>query len=316
MGKAGLVSVIIINYNGCDLLKECLSSVTAQSYAPIEIIVVDNGSVDSSVEFLRNNYPQVKLILNKENLGFAEAANQGILKAKGEFIALLNNDACADPHWISSLVKVMLENPQIGSCASKLINYNDHKIIDAVGLLLHRAGFAKSRAHQQVDSGQFDIIEEVFACHGAAAFYRKKMLEEIGLFDADYFAYNEEFDLGLRAQLAGFRCLYVPQAVVYHQGGKTRAKQDEEFRLYHMERNRLWTIFKDWPIGFFFFCFPYFLKYELEILLNLNKYNKKAVIKARIDFLKRLPQILKKRYYIQRKRKVSIKYLRNLIKNN
>lgn len=278
-----------------------------QTYRDLETIVVDNGSSDGSQDFVRTNYPAVTLIENAGNTGFAPAANQGIEASGSEFVALLNNDTRVEPEWIARLVEAIRSDETVGSCASKQMDFFRPGIIDAAGLVFFRGGYAGSRGHAKKDEGQFDAQAPVFGAHGASAFYRRSMLDQVGLFDADYFAYNEEFDLSLRAQLFGWKCLYVPGAVVYHKQGATRARQDRRFLVYHMERNRIFTIIKDYPWGLILATLSFLLKYELDILWRLVAGGETALFRARLDVMRSLPHLLRKRRLIQKNRVLSVR---------
>jgi GT2 family glycosyltransferase len=244
-----LLSVIVLNWNGKRFLDECLSSLRAQTYKDFEVILVDNGSNDGSVEFIKDKYGElVTLIENERNLGFATGNNQGIRAAKGDYILLLNNDTRVDPRWMEELVKVAEKDRTIGMCASKILCYDDPRVIDNVGHLLYRDGLNRGRGRLEKDVGQYEEIEEVLFPSGCAALYRREMLEEIGLFDDDFFAYGDDTDLGLRGRWAGWRCLYVPQAVVYHKySGSTGSYSP--FKAFYVERNRLWIALKFFPRG-------------------------------------------------------------------
>jgi GT2 family glycosyltransferase len=314
MREQPLVSVIILNHNGRHMLKVCLDSVVAQRYGNLEIILVDNGSSDASVEFVRENYPaRVQVIANSGNLGYVLAANQGIECSKGEFLVVLNNDTRADKEWIAHLVRKALSDPDIGICASKQLKFDDPRIIDSAGVRLFRGGYARDRGKGEVDRGQYEITQEMFGAAGASAFYRRAMLDRIGLFDKDYFAYCEEFDLCFRALLYGWLCVYVPDAVVYHMGGATRARKDERFLIYYIERNRIFTIIKNYPLKLFLLTLPYLLKYELDILMRFFMRFEKEVMTARFDALKLLPKMLAKRRLVQISRKIPVSRLRSFI---
>ncbi len=243
-----LPSVIVLNWNGKRFLDECLSSLRAQTYKDFEVILVDNGSNDGSVEFIKGKYGGlVTLIENERNLGFATGNNQGIRAAKGDYILLLNNDTKVDPRWMEKLVKVAEEDRTVGMCASKILCYDDPRVIDNVGHLIYRDGLNRGRGRLEKDMGQYEEIEEVLFPSGCAALYRREMLEEIGLFDDDFFAYGDDTDLGLRGRWAGWRCLYVPQAVVYHKySGSTGSYSP--FKAFYVERNRVWIALKFFPL--------------------------------------------------------------------
>ncbi|MDD4941117.1 MAG: glycosyltransferase family 2 protein [Candidatus Omnitrophica bacterium] len=313
MGREPLVSVIILNYNGKHLLGVCLDSVMAQSYPGLEMIVVDNGSGDASAEFVRNNYATVKVLANGSNLGYVKAANQGIRCSAGEFVVVLNNDTRVDPFWVERLVRAARTDHSIGICASKQLNFFNPNIIDSAGIMLLRGGYARDRGRGEADRGQYDTAGEIFGAAGASAFYRRSMLDEIGIFDEDYFAYCEEFDLCFRAQLAGWKCVFVPDALVYHMSGQTRAARDERFLVYYVERNRLWTLIKDYPVRLFLLHWPFLLKYEIDILMRFVGRYEKEVFFARLDALRLLPRMLARRAAIQRRRRIRISRLRAYI---
>ena len=242
-----LVSVIVVNWNGKAYLGECLESLRSQKFFDFEIIVVDNGSTDGSTELVRSHFPECLLIQNPFNYGFARGNNQGIEKAKGRYIALLNNDAQAESDWLGELVKAAEKDPRIGMVASKIYLQGGRKIIDNVGHLIYRDGLNRGRGRLEVDRGQFDQKEEVFFPSGCAALYRREMLEEIGLFDEDFFAYGDDTDLGLKGRLAGWKCLYVPTAVVSHRYSQSSGSYSP-FKAFYVERNRVWIAVKYFPL--------------------------------------------------------------------
>jgi len=249
--KSPCVSVIVVNWNGKNCLGECLESLCNQSFLDFEIIVVDNGSTDGSIEIVRSRFPECRIILNPSNYGFAKGNNQGINEAKGKYIALLNNDAQADRHWLEELVKAAEDNSRVGMLASKIYLHGRGKVIDNVGHLIYRDGLNRGRGRLEVDHGQFDQKEEVLFPSGCAAFYRRDMLEEIGLFDEDFFAYGDDTDLGLKGRLAGWKCLYVPTAVVFHRYSQSSGSYSP-FKAFYVERNRFWIAVKYFPLPLLF----------------------------------------------------------------
>ena len=242
-----LVSVVIVNWNGKALLGECLDSLRVQTCQDLEIVLVDNGSQDGSSEFVREQYPGVKLISLKENRGFAGGNNAGISVAEGKYIALLNNDTKADPEWIAQLIAVAETTPSAGMWASKILSYDDPGIIDNTGLLIYRDGLARGRGRLETDKGQYDAQGEVLLPSGCAALYRKSVLDEIGLFDEDFFAYADDVDLGLRIRLAGWGCVYVPTAKVYHKYSSSSSAYSP-LKAFLVERNRIWVLLKYYPV--------------------------------------------------------------------
>jgi GT2 family glycosyltransferase len=243
-----LVSVIIVNWNGKKYLADCLPSLRAQTFSDYEVILVDNGSTDGSVEWMQGNFPGwVRVLVNDRNEGFSGGNNRGIRATSGKYIALLNNDARADSHWLEELVKVAEENPRAGMLACKIYLQGDSKIIDNVGHLIYRDGLNRGRGRLEVDRGQYEKIEEVFFPSGCAALYRREMLEEVGLFDEDFFAYGDDTDLGLKGRWAGWKCLYVPKAVVHHRYSQSSGAYSA-LKAFYVERNRVWIGVKFLPL--------------------------------------------------------------------
>jgi GT2 family glycosyltransferase len=218
-----LVSVVVVNWNRKDLLRACLASLGRQTGVESETIVVDNGSTDDSAGLAAGEFG-ARVIRNAENRGFCAANNQGIRAARGEFIALLNNDAEAEPGWLAALLRACASRPDVGMAASKVLVWEDPTRIDKAGHLIFPDGQNRGRGSGTLDRGQYDREEEVLWPDGSAAMYRKTMLDQIGGFDEDFFAYGDDAELGLRARIAGWRCVYTPDAVVRHHRGSTMGK--------------------------------------------------------------------------------------------
>jgi GT2 family glycosyltransferase len=240
-----LITVVIVNWNRKELLRACLISLAGQKDVSFETIVVDNGSSDGSADMAEREFG-ARVIRNKENRGFCAANNQGIAAARGAFIALLNNDAEADPDWLAQLHRACTHAPRFGMAASKILVWENPKLIDKAGHLIFPDGQNRGRGTGMIDAGQFDGEEEVLWPDGCAAMYRKEMLDEIGGFDEDFFAYGDDAELGLRARIAGWRCWYAPRAVVRHPRGATMGKGSGA-RLKLIERNRLLLALKLFP---------------------------------------------------------------------
>lgn len=239
-----MITVVIVNWNRANLLRACLQSLRGQAGEPFETIVVDNGSTDESRETAREFGAQ--LICNQTNLGFCAANNQGIAAASGEFVALLNNDAEAEPGWLAALYRACSRSPEVGMAASKVLVWEDPTRIDKAGHLIFPDGQNRGRGAGALDRGQFDREEEVLWPDGCAAMYRKSMLDRIGGFDEDFFAYGDDAELGLRARIAGWKCVYAPDAVVRHHRGSTMGKGSVD-RLALIERNRVLLALKLFP---------------------------------------------------------------------
>jgi GT2 family glycosyltransferase len=240
-----LISVLVVNWNRKDLLRACLLSLRRQTGVPFEIIVIDNGSSDGSADLAEQQF-NARVIRNRENRGFCAANNQGIACAKGEFIALLNNDAEAEPGWLAALHDACSRAPDVGMVASKVLVWEEPGRIDKVGHLIFPDGQNRGRGSGALDQGQFEKEEEVLWPDGCAAMYRKSMLDQIGGFDEDFFAYGDDAELGLRARIAGWKCIYTARAVVRHHRGATMGKGSPE-RLLLIERNRVLLAMKLFP---------------------------------------------------------------------
>ena len=240
----GLFSVVIPNWNGARYLPTCLDSLRRQTYPALEVIVADNASADASRDILARDYPEVRLVALSENRGFAGAANAGIRAARGEIVALLNNDTEADPHWAAELAGALARHPDAGSAASKMLLFDQRDTFHSAGDAFGADGLPANRGVWQKDVGQFDREEYVFSGCGGAVAYRREMLDQIGLLDELFFFSCEDVDLAWRAQLAGWRCIYVPTAVVYHHLSATGGGVTSSF---YTGRNTIWVLAKDVP---------------------------------------------------------------------
>jgi GT2 family glycosyltransferase len=247
----GLVSVVVVNWNRKDMLELCLRSIKGQinprgEEFPHEVIVVDNGSDDGSVEMVSTVFPQARLIRNPRNEGFCRANNQGIAAARGTHIALLNNDAEAAPCWLYELSRAFTAGPYVGMAASKVVCWQDAKRIDKVGHVIYSDGQNRGRGTGERDCGQYERIEEVLWPDGCAAMYSREMLDRVGGFDEDFFAYADDADLGFRGRIAGYKCLYMPRAVVRHRRSSTLGLGSAA-RISLIERNRIYLTLKLFP---------------------------------------------------------------------
>lgn len=245
------ISVVVLNWNRGDLLRSCLESLERQRGVRFEVIVVDNGSRDGSAEMVEEEFVHsrrlpLRLIRNVVNRGFCAANNQGIAAACGAFVAVLNNDAEAHPEWLSALRGAFDGRPQVGMAASKILSHDDPRRIDKVGHLIYPDGQNRGRGTGELDDGRYDRPEEVLWADGCAAMYRRAMLDEIGGFDEDFFAYGDDAELGLRARIAGWKCWYEPGAVVRHRRGASLGVGSAR-RIELIERNRVLLAAKLFP---------------------------------------------------------------------
>ncbi len=243
-----VASVIIVNWNGRDYLEDSLRSVERQVFRDFEVLVVDNGSEDGSVRMIREQFPWVtEIIENRQNLGFGVANNQAIERARGRYVVLLNNDTEVEPGWLGALVTAAEADSSVGMCASKILNFDRRDEIDNTGHLIYPDGLNRGRGRLETDRGQYDEAREALFPSGCAALYRKDMLDEIGLFDDTFFAYGDDTDLGLRGRLAGWGCVFVPEARVYHRYSATTGQYSPQ-KAFLVERNRVWVAVKTLPL--------------------------------------------------------------------
>ncbi|MGB8645912.1 MAG: glycosyltransferase family 2 protein [Anaerolineae bacterium] len=288
-----LISVIIVNYNGRHYLERCLPCLAAQTFPAYEVIVVDNASADGSVEWMAAQHPEVRVIPSATNLGFAEGNNLGIRAARGTWIAPLNNDTEIEPDYLERLADPM-HDPTVGMVATLMLEFNRRDVIDSAGIRIDRAGFAWNRLAGERAS-QVTARQEVWGPCAGAALYRRAMLDQVGLFDGDYFGFYEDVDLAWRARRAGWRCLLVPEARVYHVHGGSFHHGSPQ-KLYLLARNRWWTVVKDYPMPGLLFNLPLILFLDLAALVrSLIKHRSLAPLRGRLAALRTLRSALAKR---------------------
>jgi GT2 family glycosyltransferase len=328
------VTVIVVNWNRRELLRACLGSLASQTGVTFDVVVVDNGSTDGSTEMVDSEFrmPEIlrlTVIRNEENRGFCAANNQGIAAARGELIALLNNDAEAQPGWLAALAAAFA-TPETGMAASKIVVWEDPGRIDKAAHLIYPDGQNRGRGSGQQDRGQFDRDEEALWPDGCAAMYRRSMLEQIGGFDEDFFAYADDAELGLRARIAGWTCRYVPTAVVRHHRGATLGRLSVR-RLELIERNRILLVAKLFPWSLVWLNGLYFTaRLAAGTWAALRGHGEAgrfpgirgkaaigaALVKANFSALRLIPKMLRKRREIDRIRKLSPRQVRRLILDN
>ncbi len=307
-------SLIVINYNGIDCVVNCLKALDQQLLREFEIVLVDNGSSDGSVgqieEFLKRNQlaHSIKLVPCKSNLGFAGGGLEGLRHTNGEYIALLNNDTEADKEWLGEMVKAMDMNPEIGICGSRMI-LRGTDIIDSAGDGVSTAlrGFKRGEGNK---ASLYSEREYVFGACAGAALYRRKMIEEIGFLDEDFFLIHEDTDLNFRAQLYGWKVLYVPTAIVYHKVRSSIGHMSDA-AVYYTLRNSELVRMKNVPIPILLRCLPEFVSGMLTEFIYFAIMHKclRLYFRAKIDAMRMLRKMLKKRAVIMENRKVNCKYL-------
>lgn len=241
------VSVIVLNYNGKQYLDACIASLEAQTFRDFELLMVDNASTDGSVQLLEERYEgKFRMIFNAENLGFAEGNNVALRVARGDFVIFLNNDTTLESDWLAELLKAAEAYPEAGMFASQIRSFSQPEILDTVGIVLYPDGMSRGLGRLEPAEAYSEPLE-VFAPSGCAAMFRREVLDRIGGFDGDFFAYCEDTDLGMRARLAGWTCRYVPTARVYHHYSGTSGKYSP-FKAFLVERNHLWVLVKLFPM--------------------------------------------------------------------
>jgi len=250
MDNFPFVSLVVLNYNGGHILPEFFAALEKLAYPEdkLETIFVDDGSTDDSVYFVRENYPDVKVIRNDKNIGPAESRNKGIKETRGKFIAFLDNDCFVTPQWLAQLVKAMQADPDIGIAASKLLFEDRRDTINSAGGIINRYADAYDRGVYERDSGQFEKDERVFYGCSAAMLIRSSVIGRTGLFDVDYFYLYEDVDFGWRVNLAGYKVVYVHSAVAYHKLSHTMGRGSLKIK-YFLERNRLLTVLKNYGLA-------------------------------------------------------------------
>lgn len=311
-----MVSVAVLNYNGRHLLEVVLPSLAAQNYRDFEIMVVDDCSTDGSVAYLREQHPEVRVVsTGAANVGVAAALNIAVRAAQSELVALLNNDIELDPDWLGELVAALERHPEASSASCKLLNYWRRDELDGAGDIFTRAGIAGRRGHGEPDRGQYDRGEYVFAPTAGAALYRSTALAAVGPFDESFYAYFEDADWGMRAQLLSHRCRYVPSAIAYHMGSATTGGELDPRYLLLLRRNLLALLLKDMPLAFLLRNAPRIAWAQLHLLARSARAGGLAVhMQALVDLFRGAPHWLRARREIQRRRVIDGAELEQLVR--
>lgn len=260
------VTVIIPNYNGLRFLKDCLTALENQSMKDFETLVIDNASSDESVTYIRENFPNVNVMVMEKNLGFSGGVNVGIQSAKTPYVLLLNNDTEVDTHFVEEMVHAIEESPNIFSVSSKMIQFYDREKLDDAGDLYGILGWGFQRGID-APATSYTKKEEIFSACAGAAIYRKDVFEKIGYFDELHFAYLEDIDVGYRGKIAGYKNMYCPTAIVYHVGSGTSGSKYNSFKVKLAARNSVYLNYKNMPniqlvINSLPLCLGWFLKWR------------------------------------------------------
>ncbi len=308
------LTVAVLSYNGRHLLEVSLPSLARQVFRDFEVVVVDNGSSDDTVDWLGEHWPQVRVVSLPENIGVTAALNVCARFGHGELVGLFNNDIELDPGCLGELVQALEVHVDAGWAGGKLIDFYQRDLIDGAGDVYTCLGSGARRGHGERDRGQYDQPRAIFGACGGAAVYRRAVLESVGPFDEDFFAFYEDIDWDFRAQLAGFTCRYVPTAVVYHMGSATLGRELNDFSRYHLWRNGVWILAKDVPIGAL-------IRHGHELALSQVRNAAAAWWDGKLDLwheawsdaVRGLPGVLRKRRAVQARRRISRRELEDML---
>jgi len=291
-------SIVIVTHNGRAHLEACLQAVASQDGVDAETIVVDNASSDGTGEFLRERFPSVRVVRLSENRGFAGGNNAGVREARGRYVALLNNDTIPEPVWLRSLIDGLDERAGFALTTSRIVYMHDPGIIDSAGDSVIRWGGAFKRHHGAPAAAAADTAE-VFGICGAACLMPKQVFDELEGFDEDFFFSHEDVDLSYRARLRGYRCRYVPGAVVRHHGGATSGKASA-FAVFHGQRNLEWMYVKDTPSSLLWRTLPGHLLYNAAAAVHFARTGRfGSFARGKLAALAGLPRMLRKRREVQ-----------------
>jgi GT2 family glycosyltransferase len=306
-------SVIIPNWNGEAHLPTCLDALQGQRFADFETIVVDNGSRDGSLSLLARDYPQVQVMALPRNLGYAGGCNAGLRQAAGQVLCILNNDTEVEPDWLAELLMALERHADAGMATSQVRLFDDRSRFHTTGDFVRVNGTFDSRGVWQLDEGQFDREEYVFGAAGVAPAFRRTMLDDIGLFDADLGSYCEDVDLSWRAQLSGYRCIYAPRAVLYHKVSATGGGATASF---YVARNTIWVLAKNLPSQMWKKYRAGIVAAQWSRFLDAARAWRgaaaRATMRGQLAGVVGLPKMLRKRRLIQTQRRVSDAYIESL----
>lgn len=301
-----LVSVTVVTWNSGVHLSHCLFALLKQTWRDFEIILVDNGSTDGSMDGIANQWKGLPFTIERleHNQGFAAANNIGARLARGKWIALLNADAYPEPDWLANLLRAAEQNPEYTAFSSCQIQYDAPHLLDGAGDAYHISGLAWRNGYCLPADKHGLEKRDIFSPCAAAALYSREEFLKFGGFDEDYFSYFEDVDLGFRLRLNGTKCLYVPDAIVHHVGSASTGKRSD-FSVYYGYRNMIWTFFKNMPSPYLWL----FLSLHVAAVLFFAFYltlrgQGGAIWKAILDALHGLPKMLEKRKILQKNIKI------------
>ena len=299
-----LCTIAIVNYNSQDILVDCLNNLANQTFKDFEIQIIDNNSHNFNIQNICKISPNIFIIHNKQNIGFAAANNQALdILKNSKYLVLLNPDAFPEPYWLESLVEAKNRYPEYTIYGSRLLSVKNPDALDGDGDIYHISGLAWRDRKVKNDLGSYRQPFEIFSACAAAAMYRVDAIKEVGGFDDDFFCYMEDVDLGFRMRLAGHKCLLVPEAVASHVGSATSGGQNSDFAVYHGHRNLVWTYIKNMPGILFWFFLPLHVALNLVTICWFSLRGKgRVILRAKLDALRGLPKMWRKRKMIQGQR--------------
>jgi len=239
------VSIIIVNWNGLSHLKKCLPSLSKVTYSNLETIVVDNASHDDSIRYIEENFPKIKIVKCKKNLGFSGGNNKGLPAVTGDYVLLLNNDTVVTKDFVTELVKAIEAEDKIGVVQSKILSMDYPDRLDSVGAYYTSTGFLYHYGYFQKDKKKYDATHYLYTAKGACMMIKKEVIDRVGLFDEDFFAYFEETDFCHRVWLLGYSIVYAPKSVIHHKVGGTSNAMNNGFIQFHSFKNRICSYIKN-----------------------------------------------------------------------
>lgn len=316
------VAVVILNWNGKKFLDDFLPGVIKHSQADAEVIVADNDSTDGSVKFLKEKFPEVKILQNEVNGGFAKGYNDALKRVDAKYYVLLNSDIEVTPNWVNPVIELMESDENIAACQPKLLSYYEQEKFEyagAAGGFIDKYGypFCRGRIFQtlETDNGQYDDVAELFWATGACLFVRSDVYHKLGGLDERFFAHMEEIDFCWRAKSQGYKIMYCPKASVYHVGGGTLPKQSSQKTYLNMRNNNI-MLFKNLPSSQ---LFPVFISRlfldgvaALKFLVDGGLKDMWAVVRAHWRFFSMVPKLIGDRRLLKQTRVTKV-YRKNLV---
>jgi GT2 family glycosyltransferase len=303
------IAIVILNWNGAKLLKQFLPSVVQFSRGDsVRIVVADNGSTDHSIQLLQSEFPEVEILDLKENFGFARGYNEALKQIESDYYVILNSDVEVTENWLTEPIRLMESDSSIAAVQPKILSYNRKSHFEyagAAGGFIDRFGypFCRGRVFDVIeeDRGQYDNQTDIFWASGACMFVRARLFQELGGFDADFWAHMEEIDLCWRLKNAGYRIVYTPESVVYHLGGGSLPYESPR-KLYLNFRNNLWLLYKNLPSGQLFYILFFRMILDgvaaIKLLAEFNLNGIRSVLKAHYHFYRSIPALKRKRKQI------------------